>query len=431
MSVPTVTDTVPGQLDLAGPVGKLLHRRPLHHSTVMQSLAFDPVSGDLFVLQAMDGGVRLADEAAALTYDTRKERGDLCLTRLTPAGTITGHMFLRGFGHGVNLGVEHRDGALHLWTEAVSLPNSKREGYGSAVVGFRYADGDIVDSGTARHTPPWSPDPAARFLTPTVDHGAGELIVRFSLGGATHWERHELARAAAGDWSAPLQRLTPALPAGTFQGYASHAGVLYTLQGDAYGAANPVPGNTWLTAFSWATGARLDRQPLTAAPGLTWREPEGLAVAVRDGVPYLHIGYACEDPGPRTCTVLTLSGAPETDGVKVLTDWQPLALAPGVTADQHPPRARLISLAGQTTLQFGGGVKGTFTADTVIGALPDTLTPSVTARATVPCGAPAGTAGPVVARVEVGTDRAVRLYGARAAAPIGWAQLDSFSAAWR
>ncbi|MER8044630.1 hypothetical protein [Streptomyces sp. NPDC094032] len=418
--------TIAGQIDIAGPVGKLLHRRPLWNGTVMQSFGIDPVSGDIFVLQVMEDRVQLPGESAPVPYDTRKTNGDLCLTRLTEAGELSGHMYLRGFGHGVSLGVENRDGTIWLWTETASLPNSKNEGYGSAVTSFTYADGDVVTYGTTRHTTPYTPDPAARFITPTIDRGTGELVLRFSLNG-THWQRYDLAKAAAGVWE-PVQRLTPALPSAVFQGYASHAGVLYTLQGEAYSATNPLPGNTYLTAFDWATGNLLDRQFSVAAPGLEYREPEGMAVSVRGGVPQLHFGFACEDPGPRTCTIVTLSGAPETDGVKVLTDWQPITLAAGVSVDQNAPRGRLISIAGTTTLQLSGGVKGSFDADTVIGHLPDSLTPSVTARANVPRN---NDGGYCVARVEAGTDRELRLFGGRTGNAITWAQLDSFSAAWR
>lgn len=419
--------TVEGQIDIAGPVGKLLHRRPLKNGTVMQSFGIDPVSGDIFVLQIMEGGIRLAGEAAAVDYDTRKAAGDLCLTRLTEDGRMAGFMYLRGFGHGVSLGVENRAGTIWLWTETASTPNSKNEGYGTAVTSFTYADGDVVTYGTTRHTTPYTPDPAARFITPTIDRGTGELVIRFSLNG-THWERYDLAKAAAGVWE-PVQRLTPALPSAVFQGYASHSGILYTLQGEAYSpTTNPLPGNTYLTAFEWATGALLDRQFSTAAPGLEWREPEGMAVSVRDGVPHLHFGFACEDPGPRTCTIVSLSGAPETDGVKVLTDWQPITLAAGVSVDQNAPQGRLISIAGTPTLQLSGGVKGSFDADAVIGHLPDSLTPSVTARANVPR---SSSGGYTVARVEAGTDRELRLFGGRTTNVITWAQLDSFSAAWR
>ncbi|MFB7865036.1 hypothetical protein [Streptomyces sp. NPDC056069] len=421
--------TIEGQIDIAGPVGKLLHRRPLHHSTVMQGFGIDPVSGDIFVLQIMQGDVRLPDEPAAVDYATRKTNGDLCLTRLDQAGAITGYMYLRGFGHGVSLGVENRDGTIWLWTETASSPNSKNEGYGTAVTSFPFGTGTTVDHGSPAHTPPYRPDPACRGITPTIDRSANELVVRFNLGGVMTFERYDLAKAAAGVWE-PLQRLTPNVPADgvDFQGYASHDGVLYTLKGQSLDAA-PLPGNTHIAAFEWATGALLDHRHITAGPGLEWREAEGMAVSVRDGVPHLHFGFACEDPGPRTCTIMSFSAAPETDGVKVLTDWQPITLAAGVSVDQDAPRARLISLAGTTTLQLSGGVRGPFGADTVLGTLPDALTPSVVARATVPRDNALG--GPAVARVEVGTDRAVRLYGGRTANPIAWAQLDSFSAVWR
>ncbi|MEU7037650.1 hypothetical protein ABZ958_28750 [Streptomyces sp. NPDC046237] len=100
---------------------------------------------------------------------------------------------------------------------------------------------------------------------------------------------------------------------------------------------------------------------------------------------------------------MCLSGAPEVDGVKVLTEWRPLALAAGVTADGNAPAGRLLGIGRTTTLQLSGGVKGTFRADTVIATLSDALTPSMAARANVPRG---NNAGHWVADVEAGTDRA-------------------------
>ncbi|MFF5784544.1 hypothetical protein ACFY8P_06205 [Streptomyces sp. NPDC012693] len=423
--MPGVTQA--GPIDLGGPVGRLLHRRPLKNNTVMQSIGVDPVSGDVYTLQIMEGGLRLPDESASLDWLTRKKQGDLCLTRLNPAGAVTGHMYLRGFGHGVNLGVENRGGAVHLWTETASLPNRSSEGYGSAVTSFAFASGTVLDFGSSRHTPPYTPDPAARFVTPTIDRGANELVLRFTLDGATHWERYDLARATAGDW-VPLQRITPQIPSDgeDFQGYASHDGVLYTLKGQPLVKA-PLPGNTYLSVFDWATGALIAHQHITAGPGLEYREPEGLTVVVRDGTPHLLFGFACEDTGPRTCTIMSLSGAPETDGVKVLTDWLPIPLAAGVTVDTHPPRGRVISLAGTTVLQLSGTLKGSFDQDAVLGTLPDALTPTVTARCSVPRN---HTGGVSVARVEAGSDRLLRLYGGRAENAVTWVQLDSFSAVW-
>ncbi|WP_137991184.1 hypothetical protein [Streptomyces vilmorinianum] len=418
--------SVEGQIDIAGPVGKLLHRRTLKNATVMQSFGIDPVSGDIFVLQIMEGGIQLSGESSAIAWAQRSEQGDLCVTRLSPSGSITGYMYLRGFGHGVNVGVENRAGAIHLWTETASIPNSKNEGFGSKVTSFAFRSGTVLDYGSSLHTLPYSPDPAARFITPTIDRSTNELVLRFSLNGGPHYERYDLAKAAAGVWE-PIQRITPALPAGVFQGYASHNGVLYTLQGQALSAV-ALPGDTYITAFEWATGAMLDRQHITAGPGLEHREAEGMTVSVRNGVPHLHFGFATEDPGPRTCTIMSLSAAPEVDGVKVLTDWQPITLAAGVTVDQNAPKGRLISIAGTTTLQLSGGIKGSFDGDAVIGTLPDALTPSMVCRANVPRNS---SGGYCVARVEAGNDRQLRLFGGRTTNVITWAQLDSFNAVWR
>ncbi|MFJ8668700.1 hypothetical protein [Streptomyces sp. NPDC093600] len=418
--------SVEGQIDIAGPVGKLLHRRPLKNGTVMQSFGVEPVTGEIFVIQVAQGGLTLEGESGPVSYADRVAHGDLCVTRLSQAGAITGHMYLRGFGHGVSMAVENRGGVTRLWTETASKPNSSNEGYGTAITHFEFRSGTVLDHGSPLHATPYTPAAGATGVTCTIDPTTNRLIVRFGLSGMKY-ESYDLAKAAAGVWE-PIARIAQPNPNGVFQGYASLGGVLYMLAGQAIGPDNPFPGNTYLTAVDWATGAVLDQHHVLAAPGLEYREPEGMAVSLRDGVPHLHFGFACENPGPRTCTIMSLSGAPEVDGVKVLTDWQPLTLAAGVTADQNAPQGRLISLAGTTTLQLSGGVKGTFSADAVIATLPDALTPSMPARAGVPRN---NRASRCVAHAEAETDRQLRLYGGTGDNVITWAQLDSFSAVWR
>ncbi|MCB5168460.1 hypothetical protein LG634_27010 [Streptomyces bambusae] len=423
---------VDGQIDIAGPVGKLLHRRPLQNTTVMQSFGIDPVTGEVFVLQVVEGGLRLAGESTAPTGAQRRYAGDLCVTRLSAAGAITGHMYLRGFGHGVSMGVEHHDGVSRLWTETDSLPmgsgvpEEEKEGYGTAVTHFEFRNGTVVDRGSALLAAPYRPVAGATNVTCTIDPTTNRVIVRFKSGSMT-FESYDLDRARAGDW-VPLARITQPDAHGVFQGYASLGGVLYMLAGQAYSATVAPPGNTWLTAVDWATGAVLDQQFVSAAPGLELREPEGMAVSVRSGVPHVHFGFAGEEPGPRTCTVLSLSGAPEVDGVKVLADWQPIPLASGVAADVRAPQGRLVSIAGTTVLQLSGGVKGTFDSDVRLGTLPDALAPSMAAQGSVPRN---NSAGVCTARAEANSARELWLYGGRTTNPVTWAQLDNFSVVWR
>ncbi|MGW2779695.1 phage baseplate protein [Streptomyces populi] len=427
--------TLAGQIDITGPVGKLLHRRPLKNETVMQSFDIDPVSGDIFTLQTVQGGLTLSGESAAVSGDDRRANGDLCVTRLNRSGTISGYMYLRGFGHGVSLGVENRSGVIRLWTETNSVADKitkengdiAYEGYGTAVTNFDFRSGTVLDYGSSLHATPYTPQAGAKHTTPAIDRSSNQLIIRFIVGGATYFERYDLAQAAAGVFQ-PLQRLPQPSGLGTVQAFTSHSGVLYMLDGNAYSATNTAPGNTFLTAVEWATGNQLDRQKTTAAPGLPYREPEGMAVEVVGGVAWLHFGFACEETAPRTCTIVSLSGAPEVDGVKVLTDWRTIPLASGVTADQNAPKGRLISVSGVTTLQLSGGVKGSFDADAVIGTLPDSLSPSMETRCSVPRN---NVGGYCVARAEAGTDRQLRLFGGNSGNVITWAQLDNFSAVWR
>ncbi|WTX74100.1 hypothetical protein OG788_34030 [Streptomyces sp. NBC_00647] len=422
--------TLAGQIDIAGPVGRLLHRRPLKNGTVMQSFGIEPVSGDIFVLQVAEGGLTLSGESGPVSGDDRRIHGDMCVTRLNRSGTITGHMYLRGFGHGVSLGVENRGGVIRLWTETKSketLVNNKVDGIGTTVTDFTFQSGTVLDYGSSLHSTPYTPQAGATSVTPAIDRSTNELVIRFAVDGVRYYERYDLAQAAAGVFQARQRLAEPTGVMGTFQAYASHSGVLYLLDGESYDKVAP-PGNTCITAVEWATGNVLDRQPVTAAPGLEWREPEGMAVEVAGGVAYLHFGFAGDAGGARTCTISSFSGTPEVDGVKVLTDWQTIPLVSGVTVDQNAPKGRLISVSGVTTLQLSGGIKGSFDADAVIGTLPDTLSPSMETRCSVPRN---NVGGYCVARVEAGTDRQLRLFGGNSTNVITWAQLDSFSAVWR
>ncbi|MFI1164799.1 hypothetical protein ACH4UM_14550 [Streptomyces sp. NPDC020801] len=147
-----MSGTLAGQIDIAGPVGKLLHRRPLKNSTVMQSFGIDPVSGDVFVLQVMEGGLTLSGESGPVSGTDRLANGDMCVTRLNRSGAIVGYMYLRGFGHGVNLGVENRSGVIRLWTETASVADGNNEGFGTAITNFEFQTGTVLDYGSPLHT---------------------------------------------------------------------------------------------------------------------------------------------------------------------------------------------------------------------------------------------------------------------------------------
>jgi hypothetical protein len=109
----------------------------------------------------------------------------------------------------------------------------------------------------------------------------------------------------------PIARVVQPPLQNSFQGFAAHAGYLYTLDGTAYGEGSSTPGvgNATITCIDTATSQVIERQPLTDAADLTYREPEGLSVYLTDPADpdsaELCVGLASGDERARTANVYT------------------------------------------------------------------------------------------------------------------------------
>ncbi|MER7729095.1 hypothetical protein [Streptomyces sp. NPDC096323] len=119
------------------------------------------------------------------------------------------------------------------------------------------------------------------------------------------------------------------------------------------------------------------------------------------------------------------SAADVPGGISVVQDWQPLTLAAGVTAAVDVPAVRVVKIAGTDFLQMRGGFTGQFTADTVIGTMPTTITVPKVVRAVCPRN---NSAGINSCRVEVHTSGRITVFGGTATNDITWVTLDSYSA---
>ncbi|XIE80618.1 signaling protein [Streptomyces sp. SBR177] len=237
---------------------------PLHDTTGPQSLAFDDTRREVYALQLAQGGLRLSGEDGAVDAGARKRAGDLCVTRYADSGAHLGHMYLRGFGHGISLGVEPADGAPWLWVESRADP---RTGYGRALARIPFRDGVVLDSAdpSVRHLRP-APD-GATHVHPALDPAAGKVLVSYRQDGEHRYSVHRMADVRAGK-SDPLRdfRVPPALKEETFQGCALHGNHVYHLTGNPYSkssGANPrasgeipsSPPSTCGRAISRAAGA--------------------------------------------------------------------------------------------------------------------------------------------------------------------------------
>ncbi|WP_328731879.1 teichoic acid biosynthesis protein C [Streptomyces caniferus] len=279
---------------LAAPGQGRLLDRPLHQTTVLQSFAFDERRGHIYALQVMQGGIRLPGEVRAYSHAERARRGDLCLNRLSPDGVLTGYMFLKGFGHGGALGVDAVNGGSELWTEWDANPAS---GYGRGVCRFRFSDGRTLHR-HSRELATYRPVPGSTSNCAVLDTTKRRLLLRYKVGGSPRFAVYEADRFAARDFRPITDFAQPDADLGLpFQGMALDGDSVYQLLGSGYGPDNPPSsaGNTRLSRIDWRTGtvtrAIVDR----TAPGLSWREPEGLAVRRGTGT-WLYVGFA---HGPR------------------------------------------------------------------------------------------------------------------------------------
>ncbi len=283
------------RIDLAVPsTGWLSRKATLKEPTVLQSFAFDDVRGHLYVLQVTARG-----HAA----------GDLCLNRLDHRGERLGHMYLKGFGHGVSMGVQHdaSDGSTWIWTEA-----DAKNGYGQGVTRFHFAAGAVR---TAANVKVRHPVPGSANNQPSVCPESGRIAVRYrDRARRPRYRVWDLDAFVARDYANPVADIAqtgahpdPKVP---FQGYALYRDAIYQLAGSPYDErTNPRAsrGNAYVSCLDVRTGELLQRQRTVAGYGLEHREPEGLAV--RGGTdPRIYLGFASGPLGARRFSLYVKGG---------------------------------------------------------------------------------------------------------------------------
>jgi len=275
-------DSSAGRFDLAAPGSPLFVTKPLHNKTVLQSLAFDNVNGHVYMVQLMAGGLQLPGEPAAVSGAARSLAGDLCLTKLDLSGAELGFMYLKGFGHGVQIGAEPVGSSAFLWTETDSFADDGVSGWGTRLARFRFDDGAILtpDSDEVRRV---QPVPGSDRTTCGVDPVLGRLVMRHRIAGTFRYALYDLEGLRSNDFTPIAEVDQPALTY-SFQGYASSGNFLYLLEGSSYGSGGSVApiGNTYLTCVDWSTGGVVDRQLVSDGWDLPFREPEGMAIQIPD-----------------------------------------------------------------------------------------------------------------------------------------------------
>ncbi|WP_329124307.1 phage baseplate protein [Streptomyces sp. NBC_01465] len=297
-----------GVFDIAA-ASRLLSPTPLHEVSGPQALAFDDTRGHLYTLQGIPGGVRLAGESRPRSSSQRRLHGDMCVSRLSRSGELLAHMYLRGFGHGISLGIEPSGAQVELWVESRADP---RTGYGRSVARVPFRDRTVLDSSapSVRHH---SPLPGSHTVHPALDLSGRRVLVSHWTGRQHRYAVYPMDDFLAGRYRPSHTVLDTVRRKGEpLQGCALHGDFIYQLTGNPYtdeDGDNPpsAGGNTYLSAIALRTGKPAGRRRVTVAPTLPFREPEGLAVRLTPR-PALCMGFSTKARGRRELSVYGFAG---------------------------------------------------------------------------------------------------------------------------
>ncbi|GAA3543602.1 hypothetical protein GCM10022419_024730 [Nonomuraea rosea] len=275
-----------GRFELTAPATSLIWKKALYDETVLQSFTIDNAHGHIYTIQVKNGA---GSDAA----------GHLCVTKLSLTGTVLGHMYLMGFGHGVQIGVEPSGASAYLWTETDGISDGATS-RGSKLARFKFTDGQTLTTSSSALAK-YSLVAGATNTTCAIDPSTNRLVMRYVDGSAFRIAAYELASVTAG---APQKLYDIAQPTGlgTFQGYAAYGNFVYLLTGNSYDLSPP-PGNTYLTCLDLRTGEQVQRAHSVAGQSLDFREPEGMAVQIVSGAPRLCLGLASGVAGARKASI--------------------------------------------------------------------------------------------------------------------------------
>lgn len=277
---------------------RLFWKKPLHNGTIMQCFAFDNTNEQLYVMQRTDG--------------TATTDGHLTITRLTFTGEITGHMYLKAFGHGIAFGVQPNGSDITMWTEADSQSSNGSSARARVVCRFAWKDGATV---TKDDVELYEPIKDMYSASCSLDLEHNTIAVRCTVPDDDHMTTslYDLDEFADKKFDNVLARVRPGIintPGVSPQGYQQYGQHLYQIQGNAYDAPcdqenkdGSLEGNTKVSRINFNDESDNESHLTKAGYSLSYREPEGIGLVNVDGKPRLAMGFASSCPPKRLCNI--------------------------------------------------------------------------------------------------------------------------------
>ncbi|MEV6951006.1 signaling protein [Streptomyces sp. NPDC051183] len=415
--LPTGSRSTQNRFDLrAEPVDLFSKEIRLTQGRVHQQVAFDAVTGLAYVTQLISDGRQLADEPAPVPGADRDRRGDLCINEVTADGTVRAVMYLRGFGHGGGLGVEHADDRTWLWLETDAAPVSSGFAYGKRIGRVAFTPGAILDAGSSQ-IEVFDPVPGASGITPSLDVEHGRIGVRHA-SGAGEYRIYDLAafkrRAFTPLYTFPSCYRT--------QSWCLYGDLVYQNEGNAYGPTNPAPGNSWWNVYDVVTGQMIERRFNATALDLSHRETESITVRPTSNGPQLVFGFATQEPGPRRMALYGITST--TDGTSDHVPWTNLDYDTAVyvpNSGNYVPQYRQLGNRIDLHLRLSRVDGAAWTNGEKILTLPPHIRPNRT-QGLIGQVSGAGVSDSLTVRWEVLSDGSLHVYDQRKLT--GWIGLD-------
>ncbi|NGN69855.1 hypothetical protein G5C51_38955 [Streptomyces sp. A7024] len=312
--------------DLADPSDPVFMHKSAWCATVMQCAGYDHLNKHWYVAQVMH------NPGDGVPYATRLAEGDIAVTKLSAdGGTKLARMYLRGFGHGAQIGVEPTAAgkAPYIWIEYDAKTNSDGVGFGQKTCRIKYAGPAAADPPRSFHwddpedrtamdfkdrTPDPTKLPGTGALTsprPVVDIHHRRVLIRYDRDGSQQAAVYGLDNAIAAPLGTPVHHRAGLYKPPVAQGFCLYGSFMYIYEGTAYqngGPSNPDDtGSTYITRLDLNTGATT--KALTRAlKSLTFREPEGMNIMLVPATgggytPRLTFGFASGATGDRRVNI--------------------------------------------------------------------------------------------------------------------------------
>ena len=292
-----VPDTVvnTARLNIHAPSYPFLNQINLASTTAMQSFAFDSDNLNVYTVQLTVNGTL----------------GELTCTKLDFGGheAEPSWLHLRGFGHGVQIGVQPVGGSAYVWVET----DVATSGYGTQIARFKFDD--FAHGQTLTPDTPgvviYKPRPTYTSKSIAIDNYYRRASLRYRIDSDTvRFDLFNLDDFSAHVYATPpLASLTISdsdflghsgtTTTPTFQGHTTYGSYLYLLTG-VIGQNNTV-----IWEYDWnkpGTSTNpiepVDTFHTQAGISLVNREPEGMAIwEDAQGTPHLTFGFASHATG--------------------------------------------------------------------------------------------------------------------------------------